>query len=60
MSRGCWREIKGGGVWVVPAFGIDQQTGKWTDGYARRETEGFTHPDNKQNLIARWLLAMYS
>ncbi len=58
-SRGCWREVKEGGVWVVPAFGIDEQTGQWTDGYERRATAGFSNPDNKQNHIARWLLAMH-
>ena len=58
-ARGCWREVKEGGVWVVPAFGIDRQTGKWTEGYARRNTEGFSNPDNKQNHIARWLIAMH-
>lgn len=58
-SRGCWRNVKEGGVWVVPVFGIDQQTGKWTDSYARRQTDGFSLPANKQNAIARWLLAMY-
>jgi hypothetical protein len=57
-KRGCWRETKEGGVWVVPTFGIDEKTGKFTDNYAKRATEGFTHPDNKQNHIAMWLLAM--
>jgi len=57
-TRGCWREVKEGGVWAVPQFGIDQSTGKWTDGYARRNTDGFTLPPNKQNLIAEWLLAL--
>jgi hypothetical protein len=28
-------------------------------GYARRKTDGFSHPDNKENNIARWLIAMY-
>jgi hypothetical protein len=56
--RGCWREVKEGGVWVVPPFGIDRTTGKWTEGYERRTTDGFTKPANKQNLIALWLLAM--
>lgn len=59
VARGCWREVKDGGVWVVPTFGIDQQTGKWTAGYARRQTGGFSNPANKQNLIARWLTAMH-
>jgi hypothetical protein len=58
-SRGCWREVADGGVWVVPAFGIDTDTGKWTEGYERREVDGFSNPANKQNHIARWLLAMH-
>jgi hypothetical protein len=58
-ARGCWREVKEGGVWVVPPFGIDQQTGKWTEGYERRNTDGFSKPANKQNFIAEWLIAMY-
>jgi len=58
-SRGAWREVKEGGLWVVPPFGIDKQTGKWTEEYDRRNTEGFSLPDNKQNLVAGWLLAMY-
>lgn len=57
-SRHCWREVQEGGVWVVPAFGIDRQTGQWSDGYADRKSTGFTHPANKQNHIARWLLAL--
>jgi len=56
--RGCWRDIKNGGVWVVPVFGIDRKTGQWTDGYTRRATDGFSMPANKQNLIALWLLAL--
>jgi hypothetical protein len=58
-ARDCWREVKEGGVWVVPTFGIDPQTGQWTDGYERRATDGFSNPDNKQNLIALWLLALH-
>lgn len=58
-SRDCWREVKNGGVWVVPAFGIDKQTGQWSAGYADRKTTGFTNPDNKENHIARWMLAMH-
>jgi len=58
-SRDCWREVKAGGLWVVPAFGIDRQTGKWSAGYEQRKTAGFSNPDNKQNHIARWLLAMH-
>lgn len=58
-SRGCWREVKEGGLWVVPPFGIDQKTGQWTDGFARRGTDGFSLPANKQNLVAEWLIAMW-
>jgi hypothetical protein len=57
-SRGCWREVKNGGLWVVPAFGIDAATGKWTSGYANRLTDGFSNPANKQNAIAGWMLAL--
>ena len=58
-ARGCWREVKAGGLWVVPPFGIDRQTGKWTEGYERRNTDGFSLPANKQNFVALWLLAMH-
>jgi hypothetical protein len=57
-SRGAWRETKEGGIWVVPPFGIDQKTGQWTDGYEQRNTDGISLPDNKENLIAEWMLAM--
>lgn len=42
-------------------FGIDQKTGKWTGEYERRNAPGvgFLHQDNKVNLIANWLLAMF-
>jgi hypothetical protein len=57
--RGCWRETKTGGLWVVPPFGIDRKTGKWSEGYARRMTDGFSLPANKQNLVALWVLAIH-
>jgi hypothetical protein len=57
--RGCWREVRNGGLWVVPMFGIDRKTGGWTSGYAHKGVEGFSLPDNKQNLIAQWLIALY-
>jgi len=38
-ARGCWREVSAGGLWVVPAFGLDAKTGGWTEGYARRATD---------------------
>ncbi len=58
MARGCWREVREGGLWVVPVFGIDA-AGHWTEGYARRRTDGFSNPANKQNHIARWLLTLH-
>jgi hypothetical protein len=58
-SRSAWREVKEGGVWVVPPFGIDPKTHQWTDGYDQRKTGGFSLPANKQNLIAEWLLANF-
>ncbi|MCX5655921.1 MAG: hypothetical protein NTY65_14875 [Planctomycetota bacterium] len=58
-SRGAWREVKEGGLWVVPPFGLDPAGGKWTEGYDKRATDGFSLPDNKQNHIACWLIAMY-
>ncbi len=41
-------------------FGLDGKSGKWTAGYDTRNApgNGFSHPDNKANLVARWLLAM--
>jgi hypothetical protein len=60
-QRGGWRETKDGGcISVLLPFGIDRQSGKWTAGYATRNApgNGFSHPDNKANLVARWLLAM--
>ena len=59
-SRGCWRDVcQTRGVWVVPPFGFDPKTGKWTAGYDRRTTDGFTLPANKQNHIASCLIAMH-
>jgi hypothetical protein len=58
-SRSAWRKVENGGLWVVPPFGIDPATGEWTSEYSRKEEDGFSHPANKQNHIARWLLALY-
>ena len=31
--RECWREVKDGGLWVVPGWwGINLETGKWSAG----------------------------
>ena len=45
---------------LVLPYGIERRTGTWTQGYATINApgHGFSHPDNKANLVARWLLAM--
>ena len=61
-KRGAWRDTdNGGAISVVLPFGIDTKTGKWTAGYDTRNApgNGFSHPDNKGNAVANWLLAMY-
>lgn len=58
-SWDAWREVKNGGVWVVPGFGTDLQSGGWSAGYAARKAAGFTNPDNKLNHIARWMIALH-
>jgi hypothetical protein len=60
-QRGGWRETEHGGIIsLVLPYGIDGKSGKWTAGWATRNDprSGFSHPDNKANLVARWLLAM--
>jgi hypothetical protein len=56
-TRGAWREVKDGGVWVVPVFGIIRETTQW--GYKPKSNDCFTLPQNMQNLIGEWMLAMY-
>jgi len=61
-KRGAWRDAEGGGsISLVLPFGIDAATGKWTAGYKKRNApgNGFSHPNNKANHTARWLLAMF-
>jgi hypothetical protein len=61
-GRGAWRHTDSGGIiTVVAPFGIDGKTGTWTDGYEKRNAPGigFSHPANKANLVASWLLAMF-
>ena len=67
MARGGWRATTVGGVdgeiTVVLPYGMDPATGftTWTADYATRNNagNGFSHPDNKANEVARWMLAMY-
>lgn len=61
-KRGAWRDTADGGMVTVELpFGIDKSTGAWTDGYQNRYSTdvGFTHQNNKANLIACWLIAMF-
>ena len=65
-QRGAWRETaNGGAISVVLPFGMeaarDGMAGKWSDGYAKRNdpAAGFSHPDNKANAVALWLLALH-
>jgi len=38
---------------------VDLQAGRFTDGYDQRFTDGFTNPNNKENLTALWLIALH-
>jgi len=61
-SRSAWKDTANGGcISVVYAYGIDSNSWTWTAGYSQRNvaTNGFSHPNNKANEVARWLLAMY-
>ena len=60
--RGAWRDTEGGDtISVILPFGIDRNTSKWTSGYDVRNApgNGTSHPNNKANLIACWLLTMF-
>jgi hypothetical protein len=58
--RGVWRATDIGTISVVLPYGIDTKTEGWTDGERTKADPhvGFSHPDNKANLVALWLLAM--
>jgi hypothetical protein len=61
-KRGAWRDSGDGGlITVVLPLGIDEKTLAWTDGYDSEKLRraGFSHPNNKANLVACWLLAMF-
>lgn len=60
-ARGAWRDTEnGGGITVVLPFGLNATGNAWTPGYETRNApgKGFSHPNNKANHVARWLLAM--
>lgn len=61
QRRAAWRTTAGNGlISIVLPYGIDHATGRWTAGEHERHdiSTGFSHPDNKANLVALWLLAM--
>ena len=53
-NRDCGREMGEEIGWLISPF-----LNGFHDGYARRKTGGSSNPANKQNHIARWLLAMH-
>jgi len=60
-KRGGWRETRGGGmISVVGYYGIGED-GNWTAGPEERQDPSlaFSHPDNKANEVARWVLALW-
>lgn len=57
-ARGAWRDVPTGGIWVVPEFGLTPGGTAWTDGYASRTVTGFSNPDNKNNLISEFVIAL--
>ncbi|MGA2557365.1 MAG: hypothetical protein ABSG04_13930 [Verrucomicrobiota bacterium] len=61
-QRGAWRDTaNGGAISIVLPFGMDAASGQWSEGYAKRldPATGFSHPDNKANAVALWLLALH-
>ena len=61
-QRGAWRDTPDGGMVTVELpFGIDKKKWTWTDDYQKRNapSSGFSHPNNKANRIATWLVAMF-
>jgi hypothetical protein len=60
-KRGGWRETgDGGNISVVLYYGLDKN-GNWSADPAERQdpNQAFSHPDNKANQVARWLLALW-
>ncbi|MGO8705183.1 MAG: hypothetical protein ACLQVA_15325 [Candidatus Brocadiia bacterium] len=61
VERGGWRETKDGGMISMELpYGMDATHQKWIDFDTRNDPgRGFSHPDNKANEVARWMLAMW-
>ena len=60
IERGGWRETADGGMisMELPG-GLDPTRQKWIDFDTRNAPgHGFSHPDNKANEVALWMLAM--
>jgi hypothetical protein len=66
VSRGGWRDVTVNGVAgagmisVILPYGMDPTNSYWIDYTTRNNPgNGFSHPENKANEIALWLLAMW-
>jgi hypothetical protein len=62
QNRGGWRTTSGGGgIALILPYGIDPNLNKWTSLYAQRNNPayGFSYPENLNNEIGQWSLAMY-
>jgi hypothetical protein len=61
IERGGWRETGDGGlISVVMPYGLDPTHRKWMDFDTRNAPgHGASHPDNKANQVAQWMLAMW-
>ena len=61
VKRGGWRETEDGGMISMELpYGMDPANRKWIDFDTRNDPgRGFSHPDNKANEVARWMLAMW-
>ena len=61
VKRGGWRETKDGGmISLVLPYGMDPTHRKWIGFDTRNDPgHGFSHPDNKANEVARWMLALW-
>ena len=61
VSRGGWRDTANGGmIPVVLPYGMDPTNTYWIDYDTRNNPgNGFSHPENKANEVALWMLAMW-
>ena len=61
VSRGGWRDTAGGGMMtVILPYGMDPTNSYWIDYDTRNNPgNGFSHPENKANEVALWMLAMW-